>query len=118
MSEVPKNTSVRKPTPKKSFSLSDFKKKVNNEDVPEKKLEWIKCSAAFQEATGLPGFPKGYVSLSRGFTNTGKSTSVCEAAVSAQKSGILPILIDTENNMGRMRLAMMGFDWDNDFFLK
>jgi hypothetical protein len=118
MSETPKNTNSRKPTLKKSFSLADFKKKVNGEDIPEKPLEWIKCSKAFQEATGLPGFPKGYVSLSRGFTNTGKSTSVCEAAVSAQKMGILPILIDTENNMGRKRLEMMGFDWNNDFFIE
>lgn len=115
----------KKATEKKSFSLENFKKKINGADVPDKELEWLQCSPAFQKATGLPGFPKGYVSLSRGFTNTGKSTSVSEAVVSAQKMGILPILIDTENNLGRERLQNIGFDWngeyldiDNDYLLE
>lgn len=107
----------KKPIAKKSFSLNDFKKKVGGEDVPDKPLEWFQCSPAFQQATGLPGFPKGYVSLSRGFTNTGKSTSVSEAVVAAQKMGVLPIIIDTENNLGRDRLKKIGFDWDNDFYI-
>jgi len=102
----------KKPTKKKVFSLDDFKKKVGIEDVPDKPLSWYKCSPALQKATGLPGFPKGYVSLARGFSNTGKSTSVLEAAVSAQKQGDLPIIIDTENNIGDERLVKMGFDWD------
>ena len=114
---IPKQEGGRKPTTKKNFSLLDFKKKVNREDVPDKPLEWISCSSKLQEATGMPGFPKGYSSLARGFSNTGKSTSVCEAAVSAQKTEVLPIFIDTENNIGRERLKLMGFDWDNDFFL-
>lgn len=105
----------KKPTAKKQFSLENFKKKINGADVPDKPLEWFQCSPAFQKATGLPGFPKGYVSLSRGFTNTGKSTSVSEAVVAAQKMGVLPILIDTENNLGRERLANIGFNWDGDY---
>lgn len=116
--KAPENKNPRKPTPKKSFSLSDFKKKTGTGDIPDKPLVWIPCSPAVQKATGLPGFPKGYVSLSRGHTNTGKSTSVSEAIVNAQKMGILPILIDTENNLGRERLKQMGFDWDNDFFIE
>jgi hypothetical protein len=107
----------KKPIEKKKFSLNDFKKKVGGEDVPDKPLTWFECSKAFQQATGLPGFPKGYVSLSRGFTNTGKSTSISEAVVAAQKQGVLPIIIDTENNLGRDRLAKIGFDWDNDFYI-
>lgn len=102
---------------KKTFSLNDFKKKVGGEDVPDKPLVWFECSEAFKSTTGLPGFPKGYVSLSRGFTNTGKSTSISEAVVAAQKMGVLPIIIDTENNLGRDRLGKIGFDWDNDFYI-
>jgi len=102
---------------KKAFSVSDYKKKNVGEDIPDKELEWLKCSEAFQKATGLPGFPKGYVSLSRGFTNTGKSTAISEAVVAAQKMGILPIILDTENNLGRDRLRNIGFDWENDFFI-
>lgn len=116
MSDIPDNK--RKPTLKKTFSLSDYKKSNGFEDVPDKPLEWILASKSLQSATGLPGFPKGYASLARGFSNTGKSTALCEALVSAQKMGILPIIIDTENNLGRERLAKMGFDWDNDFFIE
>lgn len=104
----------KKPTKKKTFSLDDFKKKIGAQDVGVKELNWYKCAPAMQKATGLPGFPKGYVSLARGFSNTGKSTSVLEAAVDAQKQGDLPIIIDTENNIGRKRLTEMGFDWDKD----
>ena len=114
MQDVPVNKSPKKPTKKKTFSLSDFKKKTNTSNVPDKELKWLKCSNALQKATGLPGFPVGYVALSRGFTNTGKSTSISEAIVDAQKQGILPIIIDTENNIGRKRLEIMGFDWGND----
>jgi len=112
---APTNSKPRKPTPKKSFSMDDFKKKIGGEDVPDKPLEWIKCSTALQKATGLPGFPVGYVSLARGFSNTGKSTAVSEAIVAAQKMGIVPVIIDTENNLGKERLKAMGFDEDGDY---
>ncbi len=115
--EVPVNDRVRKPTSKKSFSLQDFKKKIGGQDVPDKPLRWIECSKSLQTATGLPGFPMGYVSLARGFTNTGKSTAICEGIVSAQKMGILPVIIDTENNLGTKRLEKMGFDWNADHIL-
>jgi hypothetical protein len=113
--EIPENNKVRKPTPKKTFSLDNFKKKANIEDVPDKELQWIKMSDGFKKATGLPGFAKGYVCQVRGHTNTGKSTAICEVLVESQKMGILPILIDTENNMGRgnYRLTELGFDFDN-----
>lgn len=123
--EVPSNDKVRKPTPKKTFSLDDFKKKIGGEDVPDKPLEWIKLSEGIKKSTGIPGFAKGYVNLARGHTNTGKSTAICEAIVSAQKMGIFPVIIDTENNLGRDRLELMGFDWkghylyiDNEYLLE
>lgn len=115
--ETPTNTKGRKPTPKKNFSLDNFKKEIGGERIEEKPLRWIKCSSALQKSTGLPGFPVGYTSIARGFTNTGKSTAICEAIVSAQKMGILPIIIDTENNLGEERLKMMGFDWDSGFYI-
>jgi len=115
--DVPVNDKVRKPTTKKMFDLSNFKKKTGTEHLPDKPLEWIKLSDAVEEATGLPGFAKGYVNLARGHTNTGKSTGICEAIVSAQKMGLFPIIIDTENNIGRERLEKMGFDWDGEFLL-
>jgi hypothetical protein len=122
---VPKNENSRKPTKKKTFDLVQFKKKSNLEDVPDKPVEWLKMSTALQEVTGLLGYPIGYVGLARGFSNTGKSTSILEGIVASQKQGRLPIIIDLENNIGRYRLQNMGFDWngdfikiDNDFLLK
>ena len=115
--DVPSNNIVRKPTEKKSFSLDDFKKKIGAEDVPDKPLEWILLSEGVKRATGLPGFAKGFVNLARGHSNSGKSTAVCEAIVSAQKMGMFPIIIDTENNLGRERLRIMGFDWEGNYIL-
>lgn len=111
------NKKTRKPLAKKEFSLKDFKKKIGGEDIPQKPLEWISLGEAWKEQTGLPGIPLGYATLARGFSNTGKSTLVSLGVVEAQKRGILPIIIDTENNLGRKRLESMGFDWDNDFFM-
>lgn len=115
--EVPETTKVRKPTPKKEFSLSDYKKKINATEIPDKPLRWIKSDSALQEATGLPGFGVGYVNVCRGFSNVGKSTAVCKGVVEAQKMGILPIIIDTENNLGITRLKTMGFDWEGNYIL-
>jgi len=116
--EVPKNEKIRKPTPKKEFSLNDFKKKIGGEDIPFKPFEWIKLSKAYKEVSGYDGIAKGYINLASGWSNSGKSTVLCESIVSAQKSGILPIIIDTENNLGEKRLKLMGFDFDNDFYIK
>jgi hypothetical protein len=93
--------------------LKDFKIKNGfNEDVKDKELEWIPISKAFTEATGLSGIPKGYITLSRGFSNTGKSTSLMEAIVSSQKLGILPVIIDTENNFNWEHAKDMGLQFD------
>jgi len=109
----------RKPTPKKNFSLDDFKKKIGAVDVPSKPLVWIPIDDALTEATGMPGVPKGYVTQFRGYSNTGKSTALMRSIVNAQKMGELPIIIDTENNIdiGNERLTLMGFDWDGDYIL-
>lgn len=117
MAIVPSNDKTRKPTGKKEFSMADFKKSVGGEDVPNKDFEWIKCSDALANAIGVPGIAKGYVNLCRGFSNTGKSTMLCEAVVEAQKMGIFPIIIDTENNLGTKRLENMGFDFKNGFYM-
>lgn len=117
--EVPANSSVRKPTPKKSFSLDDFKKKIGATKVPSKPLIWIPIDDGLKQATGMPGVPRGYVTLFRGYTNTGKSTALMRSIVNAQKMGDFPIIIDTENNIdeGNERLTMMGFDWNGEYLL-
>jgi len=116
---VPKNDKVRKPTPKKTFSLDNFKKKIGAEKVESKPLIWIPVDDGLREATGMPGVPRGYVTLFRGYSNTGKSTALMKSIVNAQKMGDFPIIIDTENNIdeGNQRLTLMGFDWDGEYLL-
>ena len=116
--EVPQN-SVRKPTPKKSFSLDNFKKSIGATEVASKPLQWIPVDDGLKEATGMPGVPVGYVTLFRGYSNTGKSTALMRSIVNAQKMGQFPIIIDTENNIdeGNKRLTLMGFDWDGEYLL-
>lgn len=117
--EVPSNDKVRKPTPKKNFSLDNFKKKIGAQDVPSKPLVWIPVDDGLREATGMPGVPKGYVTLFRGYSNTGKSTALMRSIVNAQKLGDFPIILDTENNIdiGNKRLTLMGFDWKGEYLL-
>ena len=110
MAKVPANGS-RKPTTKKTFVLENYKKKANLVEVPDKPVDWLHISKAMQKITGLPGFPIGYTTLSRGYSNTGKSTSLLEGMVASQKAGRLPIIFDLENNIGQYRLEKMGFDW-------
>lgn len=69
-----------------------------NETPQDKELSWIPLSKAWHDALKLPGFPRGYLSLVRGYSNTGKSTAFYEAIVGAQSIGDLPIVIETEGN--------------------
>jgi hypothetical protein len=102
----------KKPMEKKSFSLNDFKQKNNlNDEVKDKTLDYIRVSPAFEEATGL-GIAIGYVSIVAGFSSVGKSTLVMEAIVGSQKKGILPVIIDLENNFSFERAKLMGMEFE------
>lgn len=98
---------------KQNFDLASFKSKMNlNDGIKDKPLEFIKLGSAFHKATGLPGFPKGNISLIRGHSNTGKSTAIVLGIVNAQRQGILPIIIDTENSFPWERARDMGMDFE------
>ena len=73
-------------------------------------MEWIPVSPALSAALGTPGLPKGYFILSRGFSNTGKSTSLLECVRGCQQLGILPIIIDTETNISWKHAKTMGVE--------
>ena len=82
---------------KSKFDLNAFKdKKGLKQNVKFKEQEWIPLSKAFQDVTSVPGIPMGHISLLRGHSDTGKTTALLEAAVSAQKRNILPVFIITE----------------------
>lgn len=78
----------------------------NNAD---KELSWITMPPAFVDALRLPGFPIGYISSIIGHSNTGKSTLVNHALTEAQRMGVLPVIIDTENNFDFSYAIDMGF---------
>jgi len=95
------------------FDLQGFQKSNGlDSTVKDKEIGWIPFSSAFHDALGIPGLPKGYVSLLRGFSNTGKSTGAYEAMASCQKIGVLPIFIDTENNFSWEHAKDLGIQFE------
>jgi len=99
---------------KAGFDLNRFKKgkRLNNASVKFKEQGWIPLSKAFQDITSMPGIPHGHITLLRGHSDTGKTTALLEAAVSAQKMGILPVFIVTEMKWSWEHAREMGLQFD------
>jgi hypothetical protein len=95
---------------KGGFSLDKFKKNkgFSSQSVKFKSQDWIPVSKAFQEIVSLPGIPTGHITLLRGHSDTGKTTLLLEAAVAAQKMGILPVFIITEMKWSWPHAQTMG----------
>lgn len=95
-----------------TFSLDKFKKGKNlgQSSSNFKPQEWIKFSEPVKEMLEMPGIPKGHITLVRGHSNTGKTTLLIEAAIEAQKTGVLPVIIITEMKHSWEHWAAMGFD--------
>jgi hypothetical protein len=93
-----------------AFSLDKFKEnKGMKSNVKFKDQQWVPFSPALQEALSIPGIPMGHISMVRGKSNTGKSTTTIEVAVNAQKMGVLPVLIITEMKHDWNHWKTMGF---------
>jgi len=78
-------------------------------NVKFKPVSWIPFSSAVQDALNLPGIPKGFLTLLRGHSDTGKTATMLEIAVSCQKMGILPVIIMTEMKWSWEHALQMGF---------
>jgi hypothetical protein len=92
-----------------NFDLTKFKeKKMLNSNVKFKEQRWIPLSPAFQDVTSVPGIPMGHIILLRGHSDTGKTTAMIEAAVSAQKMKVLPVFIITEMKWNWEHATQMG----------
>lgn len=109
---------IKKGSTIKKKSISDWKEKaglyvtaenleVSNADKP---IDWLIMPKAWSEATRLPGFPLGYISMIGGFSDTGKTTILNHVLVAAQRQGYIPVIYDTENNMDWKYLTDMGFE--------
>jgi hypothetical protein len=97
---------------KGGFSLDKFKqnKGFSSTSVKFKAQDWIPVSQAFQDVTSLKGIPTGHIVILRGHSDTGKTTTLLEAAVSAQKAGILPVFIITEMKWSWPHAISMGLN--------
>jgi len=106
-------TSVVSESLKKSFDIDAFKKsKFLDQSVKFKPQKWIPLSKAFQDVLSIPGIPMGHITLLRGHSDTGKTTAMLEAAVAAQKMGILPVFIITEMKWNWEHAQQMGFEME------
>jgi hypothetical protein len=95
---------------KGGFDLDRFKKsKYLDQSSKFKKQRWLPFSSALHDALSIPGVPLGHVFVARGGSDTGKTTLLIEAAVEAQKQGILPVFIITEMKWDFAHAQKMGF---------
>jgi hypothetical protein len=98
---------------KGGFDLDKFKKsKFLDQSSKFKKQRWLPFSPALRDALSIPGVPLGHVFVARGGSDTGKTTLLIEAAVEAQKQGILPVFIITEMKWDFAHAQKMGFQCD------
>lgn len=98
---------------KKFAGLSEYKAKNNIKEIEYKHQEWIDMSPAFKEVTKLPGIPMGHVIMNYGKSDVGKTTMLIEAGAYAQKQGVLPVLVLTENKFSWQRAETMGLIKDD-----
>lgn len=99
----------KKTIEKKEFDLDAFleTEKISSEPK-DKDLSWVPLSKAWHDALKLPGFPRGFVSLVRGYSNTGKSTAFYEAIAGCQKIGDMAVVIETEGNWNTEHAKQIG----------
>jgi hypothetical protein len=100
-------------SPGRPFDLDAFKKaKYLTTAVKFKEQKWVPLSKSFQDVTSVPGIPMGHISLLRGHSDTGKTTAMLEAAVSAQKMGVLPVFLITEMKWNWEHAREMGLEFN------
>jgi len=98
---------------KSSFDLKKFKgKKGLDKNIKFKDQEWIPFSPSLREVTSVPGIPMGHIVMLRGHSDTGKTTALIEAAVSAQQNGVLPVFIVSEMKWNWDHAIQMGLEID------
>lgn len=100
----------------KKTDFSSIKKKFSKE-AEYKPDRFFDLGDAFLEATGIPGPAMGHINMFLGHSDTGKTTALVKAAVDAQKKGILPVFIITEQKWSWEHAELMGFNKEDDFYL-
>ena len=100
----------------KKTDFSAIKKKFSKE-AEYKPDRFFDLGDAFLDACGIPGPAMGHINMLLGHSDTGKTTALVKTAVDAQKKGILPIFIITEQKWNWDHAVLMGFNKEDDFYL-
>lgn len=100
----------------KKTDFSSIKKKFSKE-AEYKPDRFFDLGDAFLAATGIPGPAMGHLNMLLGHSDTGKTTALVKTAVDAQKKGILPVFIITEQKWSWEHAELMGFNKVDDFYL-
>lgn len=100
----------------KKNDFSSIKKKFSKE-AEYKADRFLDLGDAFLDATGIPGPAIGHLNMFLGHSDTGKTTALVKSAVDAQKKGILPVFIITEQKWSWEHAELMGFNKEDDFYL-
>lgn len=100
----------------KKNDFISIKKKFSKE-AEYKPDRFFDLGDAFLDATGIPGPAIGHLNMFLGHSDTGKTTALVKAAVDAQKKGILPVFIITEQKWNWDHALLMGFNKEDDFYL-
>jgi hypothetical protein len=98
---------AKTPLKKKTSDFSSIRKKFSSKEK-YKEQKYFDLGESFQKATGLPGPAMGQINMLLGHSDTGKTTALIQAAVDAQKKGILPIFIITEQKFSFEHAKQMG----------
>ena len=93
----------------KKKDFSSIKKKFST-SAKYKPQRFFDLGEDFLDAVGLPGPAIGHLNMFLGHSDTGKTTALVKAAVDAQKKGILPVFIITEQKWSFEHAKLMGFD--------
>ena len=95
-----------------AIKKADFKKVKEkfSTSAKYKTQSYFDLGSDFLDAVGVPGPAMGHINMFLGHSDTGKTTSLVKTAVDAQKKGILPVFIITEQKWSFEHARLMGFE--------
>lgn len=93
----------------KKKSFKDIKSKYSKQ-AKFKPDRFFDLGDAFLDATGLPGPSMGHINMFLGHSDTGKTTALVKTAADAQRRGILPVFIITEQKWDFPHAQLMGLE--------
>ena len=98
----------------KKTDFSAIKKKFSKE-AEYKPDRFFDLGDAFLDACGIPGPAMGHINMLLGHSDTGKTTALVKSAVDAQKKGVVPVFVITEQKWSWDHAELMGFDKEGDY---